>query len=48
MRRLPMYLLLAAVVFPHEVAHAVPARLAGLDVEVTLLPEWDGPEVPLG
>jgi hypothetical protein len=48
MRRFPTYLLLAVVVFPHEVAHAVPARLAGLDVEVTLLPEWDGPEVPLG
>jgi hypothetical protein len=48
MRRLPVYLLLAVIVLPHEAAHAVPARLAGLDVEVTLLPEWDGPEVPLG
>ncbi|MFB6297460.1 MAG: hypothetical protein ABEH56_02950 [Salinirussus sp.] len=41
-------LLLAAAVLPHEAAHALPAHLAGLDVAVTLLPEWDGPEVPLG
>lgn len=41
-------LFLAVVVLPHELAHAVPARLAGLDTDVTLLPEWGGPEQPLG
>ena len=37
-----------AVVLPHELAHAVPARLGGLDPEITLLPAWDGDAVPLG
>jgi hypothetical protein len=48
MRRSPTRLLLGAVVLPHELAHAAPARLAGLDVEIAVLPEWDGPEIPLG
>jgi hypothetical protein len=49
MRRTPVTLLAAALaVLPHEVAHALPARAAGLSVEVTLLPEWAGSGTPLG
>jgi hypothetical protein len=49
MRRTPITLLLAALAaLPHEVAHALPARLAGLDPEVTLLPRWAGEGTPLG
>lgn len=48
MRRLVTRLLLAVVVLPHELAHAAPARLAGLQIDVTLRPEWAGPEQPLG
>jgi hypothetical protein len=49
MRRTPLTLLLAAAaVLPHELAHALLARLAGLDPEVTLLPTWDGDGTPLG
>ena len=49
MRRTPFTLLFAAVaVLPHEAAHALPARLAGLDPEVTLLPRWNGQGTPLG
>jgi hypothetical protein len=49
MRRTPLTLLLAALaVLPHEAAHALPARLAGLDPEVTLLPAWEGDGTPLG
>ena len=48
MRRFLMQLFLVAVVLPHELAHAAPARLAGLQTDVTLLPEWAGPEQPLG
>ncbi|MFC5367552.1 hypothetical protein [Salinirubrum litoreum] len=49
MRRTPLTLLLAAVaVLPHELAHALSARLAGLDPEVTLLPTWAGEGTPLG
>lgn len=40
--------ILAVVVLPHELAHALPARLAGLRVDITVLPEWDGPDVPIG
>jgi hypothetical protein len=39
MRRTPLLLLAAVTVLPHELAHALPARLAGLDPEVTLLPD---------
>lgn len=39
--------LAAAVVFPHELAHALPAAAAGLSITVTPLPEWDGPVSPL-
>jgi hypothetical protein len=49
MRRTPLTLLFAAVaVLPHEAAHALPARLAGLDPTVTLLPTWTGGGTPLG
>lgn len=48
MRRLVTQAFLTVVVLPHELAHATPARLAGLQVEVTLLPEWEGPEQPIG
>ncbi|MFB6243876.1 MAG: hypothetical protein ABEH80_07230 [Halobaculum sp.] len=36
------------LVLPHEAAHAVVAALAGLDPEVTVLPDWDGSAEPLG
>lgn len=48
MRRVLTDSLIAVLVLPHELAHALPARFAGLEAEVTLRPEWDGPEVPLG
>jgi len=35
------------VVLPHELAHALPARLAGLEAEVSVLPDR-GQGVPLG
>jgi len=38
----------APLVLPHELAHAVVARLAGLDPTVEVLPQWDGTAVPLG
>jgi hypothetical protein len=38
---------IAACVLPHELGHALPAWLAGLDVEVTVLPAWDGDGTPL-
>lgn len=41
-------LLVGAVVLPHEYAHALPAILAGLDYDVTLLPAWEGSASPLG
>lgn len=41
-------LLAAPVVLPHELGHALPAVAAGLPVTVTLLPEWDGSQRPLG
>jgi hypothetical protein len=41
-------LLVTPLVVPHELAHALPARLAGLAVEVSVLPDWAGAEVPLG
>jgi hypothetical protein len=33
---------------PHELAHALVARLAGLSPTVEILPQWDGPATPLG
>lgn len=41
-------LLVAPVALPHELGHALPAVVAGLPVTVTLLPEWDGSQRPLG
>lgn len=38
---------IAVCVLPHELGHALPAWLAGLDVEVTVLPAWDGDGTPL-
>ena len=38
----------AAAVLPHELGHALPAALARLPFSITLLPEWEGPERPLG
>jgi len=35
-------------VLPHELAHALVARVAGLDPTIELLPRWEGPTVPLG
>lgn len=43
----PLRRLAAAVVFPHELAHAVPAAAAGLSITVTPLPEWEGDVEPL-
>jgi hypothetical protein len=40
--------LVAPVVLPHELGHALPATLAGLPASISLLPDWDGPETPLG
>ena len=40
-------LLVAVCVLPHELGHAVPARLAGLDARITVLPDWEGQAVPL-
>jgi hypothetical protein len=36
------------VVLPHELAHALPAVVAGLSPEITLLPDHDGAATPLG
>ena len=38
---------IAVCVIPHELGHALPAWLAGLDVEVTVLPTWHGTGTPL-
>ena len=43
----PFRRLAAAVVFPHELAHALPAAAAGLSFSLTPLPEWDGSVSPL-
>ncbi len=40
--------LVAPIVLPHELAHALVARVAGLDPTIELLPRWEGPTVPLG
>jgi len=41
-------LVLALLVVPHELGHALPATLARLPYTITLLPEWDGSARPLG
>ena len=38
----------APFVLPHELAHALPAAVAGYDWTVRLLPDWDGAGTPLG
>lgn len=38
----------AVLALPHEYAHALPAAVAGLPHSVTLLPDWDGRQTPLG
>ena len=40
--------LVAPIVLPHELAHALVARVAGLDPTIELLPRWEGQSVPLG
>jgi len=40
--------LLAPLVLPHELAHALPAWLAGLDPTVSVLPAYEGRQTPLG
>jgi len=40
--------LVAPIVLPHELAHALVARVAGLNPTIELLPRWEGPTVPLG
>ena len=40
--------LVAPIVLPHELAHALVARVAGLQPTIELLPRWEGPTVPLG
>ena len=40
--------LVAPIVLPHELAHALVAWVAGLNPTIELLPRWDGPTVPLG
>ncbi len=39
---------LLVFVVPHELGHAVPAHLAGLQYDVRLQPEWEGDGTPLG
>lgn len=41
-------LLLTPLVVPHEVGHAIPAWVAGLDTEIAVLPDWSGTATPLG
>ncbi|MFB6126536.1 MAG: hypothetical protein ABEJ79_04465 [Halolamina sp.] len=48
MRRRLLRVVLAPVVLPHELAHAVPAWLGGLDPQIAVFPEWEGEAVPLG
>jgi|GEM_PF-3247810 len=43
----PLRRLAAAVVFPHELAHVVPAAAAGLSITLKPLPEWEGDADPL-
>jgi hypothetical protein len=40
-------LLVAVCVLPHELGHALPAWLAGLEPEITVLPAWEGSGRPL-
>jgi len=40
--------LVAPIVLPHELAHALVAWVVGLDPTVELLPQWEGRTVPLG
>lgn len=47
-RRALLRLAVAPLALPHELAHALPAAVAGLPVDVTLLPEWEGSRQPLG
>lgn len=47
-RRTVKRLLLAPLVLPHEIGHALPAWAAGLDAEITVLPDWSGAATPLG
>lgn len=42
-----MRVVVAALVLPHELGHALPAWLWRLDSEVTVLPAWDGGASPL-
>jgi len=39
---------IAPVVLPHELGHALPATAARLQARITLLPDWDGSQQPLG
>lgn len=39
--------LLAPVVLPHELGHALPALAFGISPEITILPDWDGGAVPV-
>lgn len=41
-------LVVTPLVLPHELGHALPALLAGLPTTVTLLPDWEGSQQPLG
>ena len=43
-----VWTLAAVIVLPHELAHALAARLAGLTPVVEILPQWDGAVTPLG
>jgi len=40
-------ILVGLLVGPHELGHAIPAAVAGLSPEITILPTWDG-ATPLG
>ena len=47
-RRRVARVIVAPIVLPHELAHALVARVAGLTPTIEILPQWDGPSVPLG
>ncbi len=48
MRSRLLKLAVAPFVLPHELGHAVPAVLTGLPANITLLPDWEGSQQPLG
>lgn len=48
MNRTLTAVVVAPLVLPHEMGHALPAWLARLDWTVSVLPDYEGRQVPLG